>query len=278
MNDSPLARYKRQPKLSIDLPSQGKFWKEGSCVQFQDLKVYSMTAADEISTKTPDTLFNGQTTAGIIKNCIPEIKNPWDMPVLDLSTVLAAIRLASYGEDYSLTSTCAKCKEENQYSVSLQKIIDSFTRKEWQDKVYIEDLTFYLKPMTYKEMTELQKSNFVIQRQIVQQIIKMDDGEDKDLKLKDAYTSLAGIKAKIVIGHVIAIEVEGDTVTNRKEIEDFLVNNGEKTFYDTISEVVVRNSNNWAIPPMKVKCSNEECSHEWDVTIDLDYSNFFVQR
>jgi hypothetical protein len=278
MNDSPLSRYKRQPKLSIDLPSQGKFWKEGSCTKFEELEVYSMTAADEISTKTPDTLFSGQTTAGIIQNCIPGIKNPWYMPVLDLTTILAAIRLASYGEDYSLASTCSKCSEENQYSISLQKIIDSFSTKEWQDTVYIDDLTFYLKPMTYKEMTELQKSNFVIQRQILQQIVKMEEGEEKEKKLKEAYTSLAGIKAKIIIGHVTAIEVDGETVTNRKEIEDFLVNDGEKTFYNAISEVVVRNSNNWAIPPMRVKCSNEECGHEWDFAVDLDYSNFFVQR
>lgn len=278
MNDSPLKRYKRQPKLSIDLPTQGKFWKEGSCSHFKELEVYSMTAADEISTKTPDTLFSGQTTANIIKNCVPGIKDPWEMPVLDLTTVLSAIRMASYGEEYTMASACPKCREENQYSINLQNVIESFTTKEWQDTVYVDDLTFYLKPMSYKEMTELQKSNFVIQRQIVQQILKMEDGEEKDVKLKEAYTSMAGIRAKIVIGHVTGIEIEDTTVTNRKEIEDFLINDGEKSFYNAVSEVVVRNSNNWAIPPMRVKCSNEECNHEWDFAIDLDYSNFFVQR
>lgn len=278
MSDSPLSRYKRQPKLSIDLPSGGKFWQDNCCSKFSEVEVYSMTAADEISTKTPDTLFSGQTTAAIIKNCVPAILDPWKMPVLDLTTVLAAIRMASYGQEYSMATTCPKCGEMGEYSVDLQAIIETYRGKDWQDQVYVDDLTFYLKPMSYEDMTEVQKNNFVIQRQIVQQIMKMEDGQEKDQKLKDAYTSLAGIKAKIVLGHVVAIEVDGETVTNRKEIEDFLIKEGEKKFYHAVEEVVVRNSNNWNIPPMRVKCSNEECNHEWDFAIDLDYSNFFVQR
>lgn len=275
MSDSPLKRYKRQPKLSIDLPSKGKWWPQGSCSQFTDLEVYSMTVSDEIATKTPDILFSGQTTANIIKNCIPSIKDPWKMPVIDLYTVLSAIRLASYGEEYSLGSKCNKCGEEGEYSVHLNKVIDQFHHKEWQEVVYVEDFTFYLQPMNYKEITEVQKQNYSIQRQLVQQILKMEESQEKSEKLREAYTSLAGVRAKIVLGHVVGIEVDGETETNRNEIESFLINE-EKKYYREVEKVVLANTQAWSIPPVNVDCSNEECDNNWEMSIDLDYSNFFV--
>jgi len=275
MSESPLKRYKRQPKLSIDLPSRGKWWPQGSCEKFTELEVYSMTVSDEIATKTPDILFSGQTTASIIKNCVPSIKDPWKMPIVDLYTVLSAIRLASYGEEYNLMSRCVKCSTEGEYSVYLNKIIDQFQNKEFQDVVYVEDFTFYLNPMDYREVTEVQKQNYTIQRQIVQQILKMEEGPEKSEKLKDAYTSLAGVRAKIVLGHVVGIEVDGETETSRKEIEDFLINE-EKKYYREVEKVVLANTEAWSIPPIQVNCSNEECNHTWDMTVDLDYSNFFV--
>lgn len=275
MSESPLAKYKRQPKLSIDLPSQGKWWPVGACEKFTDVEIYSMTAADEIATKTPDILFSGQTTASIIKNCVPSIKDPWKMPVIDLYTVLSAIRMASYGEEYGIASKCSKCSEEAEYSLLLTKIIEEFANKNWQDIVYVDDFTFYLQPMNYKEITEVQKQNYTIQRQIVQQILKMEEGESKSEKLKEAYTNLAGIRAKIVLGHVVGIEVDGETEKNRKEIENFLINE-EKKYYHAVEEVVLNNTKIWSIPPIEVSCANNECDNKWNMGVDLDYSNFFV--
>lgn len=276
MSESPLSRYKRMPKLQIDLPSHGRFWKDDAIEKFTDLEVYSMTASDEISTKTPDTLFSGETTANIIKNCIPSIKNPWVMPILDINACLSAIRLASTGNNLEITTKCPNCKEENTYGIDLQQIIEYYTNKEWQDVVYVDNFVFELQPMSYKEYTEIQKNNFKIQRQIYQHILKMDDSDEKEELLKESYLNLARIRAGVVIGHVVSITVDGEIETNRKEIIDF-INNSDKQIYKAIEEVVIRNTNNWNLPPSNVNCSNEECNHNWDLPIDLDYSNFFVK-
>lgn len=276
MSESPLKRYKRIPKLQIDLPSGGRFWDSSAIENFTELEVYSMTAADEISTKTPDTLFSGETTANIIKNCIPGIKNPWQMPVLDLNTCLSAIRLASFGENFDLQTKCPSCKEENTFSIDLQFMIEYFNNKEWQDVVYVDSLVIQLQPMTYREFTELQKNNFKIQRQIYQHILKMNDSDEKEALLKDAYLQLSGIRANVVLGHIVSITVDGEIETNRNEIIDFM-KNSDKYIYKAVEEVVIRNTNNWNIPPANVTCSNEECNHTWDLPIDLDYSNFFVK-
>ena len=49
---SPLTKYQRQPKQSIDLPSKGRWYSQGSLEKSEELEVFSMTASNEIATKT----------------------------------------------------------------------------------------------------------------------------------------------------------------------------------------------------------------------------------
>lgn len=53
---SPLQKFQRQPKLYIDLPSNGKWYNENIIADgtSTSLAVFSMTANDEIAFKTPD--------------------------------------------------------------------------------------------------------------------------------------------------------------------------------------------------------------------------------
>ena len=100
-NANPLTSYMRQPKIYISLPSQGNFWPEHSIdmPENNELPVYSMTARDELLFKTPDALMNGQSIVDVIQSCVPNIKNAWVTPSIDLDTILIAIRIATYGED-----------------------------------------------------------------------------------------------------------------------------------------------------------------------------------
>jgi len=60
-----LEKYKRQPKIYIDLPSKGVFYSDDVLDngQFVSLPVFGMSAMDEIIFKTPDALFSGEATA-----------------------------------------------------------------------------------------------------------------------------------------------------------------------------------------------------------------------
>jgi len=66
---NPLKKYFRQPKIYISLPSQGKFYPDGSIEMTEngELPVYSMTAKDEMIIKTPDALLNGSSTVEVIQ-------------------------------------------------------------------------------------------------------------------------------------------------------------------------------------------------------------------
>ena len=120
-----LEQHKRQPKVYIDLPTQGKFWKQGSLEEAINIPVFGMTAMDEIIIKTPDALFTGESTAKVIESCIPAIKDAWDMPVYDLDYCLIAVRIATYGDTMDVTTTCPHCGETTTVTI---KVDSPFSR------------------------------------------------------------------------------------------------------------------------------------------------------
>ena len=95
--NSPLNKIKREPKLYVDLPSGGNYYAPGLLSKANELAVYSMTARDEMTANTPDALYTGLASTEILKRCMPDLKNPHLMPMLDVQFCLASVRLASYG-------------------------------------------------------------------------------------------------------------------------------------------------------------------------------------
>ena len=112
---NPLSGHFRQPAVYLQLPSRGQFWAPDSIDMPAngELPVYPMTAIDEITYRTPDALFNGQAVINVVQSCVPAIKDAWKIPNRDLNTLLVAIRIASYGHEMELTSTCPACRHES---------------------------------------------------------------------------------------------------------------------------------------------------------------------
>ena len=108
--NNPLRQYFRQPAIYIKLPSQGKYYPPGTLNSSVtgEYPVYPMTAIDEITYRTPDAMFNGQATVNVIQSCVPDIKDAWQMPAIDMDTVLVAIRIASAGPLVVDIDTCTK--------------------------------------------------------------------------------------------------------------------------------------------------------------------------
>ena len=71
--DNPLSRYFRQPAIYIKLPSGGQGYPPGviDMPANGELPIYPMTALDEITSRTPDALFNGSAVMGIMSSCVP---------------------------------------------------------------------------------------------------------------------------------------------------------------------------------------------------------------
>ena len=86
INANPLKQFFRQPVIYARLPSKGKFYPPGTLDMpaNNELPVLPMTAIDEITYRTPDALYNGQATVDVIQSCLPNIKNAWVIPAMDM--------------------------------------------------------------------------------------------------------------------------------------------------------------------------------------------------
>ena len=163
---NPLQQFFRQPAIYIRLPSDGQHWPPGSLNMpaNHELPVYPMTAIDEITYRTPDALFNGQSTISVIQSCVPNIKNAWHMPGIDLNSVLIAIRVASYGHNMEVDSTCPSCESLGEYVTDLRRILDQMTAADYNIPIQQGDLEIYFKPLNYQQQNQSSLDQFEQQK------------------------------------------------------------------------------------------------------------------
>jgi len=274
--ESPLKKYKRQPKVFIDLPSQGKYSPPGAVLNntYTQLAVYSMTASDEILFKTPDALINGVATAKNIQNCIPSIVDPWSIPSIDIDTLLIGIRMATYGSRMSVQSTCPHCKESNNYEIDLQNLLNFYTTCEYKDTINLDKFTIKTKPLSYRELTENQKKSVTLQRAITLQADKIEDEEQKNAFVDQLLTQIAEEGIKIVFDSIEYVEVDGERETDRSEIMEFM-SGSDVWMFKAVKSHLETNSKKWRTPTQIVQCGNDECAKEHKIAVSLDQSDFF---
>jgi len=284
-NQSVLSKYKRQPKIYLALPSKGKYYdvnpmeKSGS----GELPIYSMTARDELELKTPDALMNGEATTKVIKSCCPLIDDPWKMPNIDLDAVLIAIRIATYGEIMEMEIPIPGLKEPETatYSIDLRQILDSLNNLVWEEELVVGDLTFTVKPISYKQGTDFYQSTYEQQR--IANILsneKISD-EEKMQAFREAFKKLSQTTLEIVCAHVTEIKTPEGIETNPKAIRDFFDNTDKETFV-AVSEFVDKNRKAWQIQSKTFQVEQELQDKGAPPTVEVpllfDQSNFFASR
>jgi len=279
---NPLMGMMRQPKIYIRLPSGGNFWPEGSLVSPEsgEFPVYSMTAKDELSLKIPDALMNGQAVVDVIQNCMPNIKNAWQCPNLDLDVILIAIRIATYGEYMTVPINVAEFNSE--YQVDLRRLVDQLqTQITWTEEVPInEDLTVYVRPINYKTMTSSALQTFETQKII--QLVNDDSvsEEDKIKAFKESFTKLNQLTIGIINDSVYHIESSQGATSDPKFINEFLTNTDKEIFDKIKLHIETLRENNTA-KPMVIDTTDEMreagvTEDQISVPIQFDPSNFFV--
>ena len=271
---NPLLQYYRQPKIYVKLPSQGRFYPAGALDTSEtgDYAVFAMTAKDELMFKTPDALMNGQATVEVIKSCIPAIKNPWQMPSIDLDAVLIAIRVATYGDNMSITARCTKCDEENDYDVNLVAYLESISGFEYQDNINIDPLTIVIKPYSYKEVTKAAIK--ALEQEKIFDIINNDEMSDEEKidKFGESFINLTSLTVNIITNSIIKIITPDGEVTDSNMIQGF-IDNAPKEVFQKIKDHVEVLREMIELKSHKVVCS--ECGHEFEVTVTMDQANFF---
>jgi hypothetical protein len=275
-NVNPLTAFFRQPKIYINLPSQGKFYPEGSLTKSDngEYPVYAMTAKDELLFKTPDALLNGSATVDVIKSCIPAIADPWKMPSIDLDAVLIAIRLATYGSEMDVTTTCPSCNEEEDKAADLRQLLDNLRDLQFEDKIEIgSEMTVYIKPMAYSEISKA--SIKTMEQQRIFSIVN-DESIPEAEKIKMfqvSFVKLTEITIEVVAECISKIETSQGATDNPEFIKEFLANT-DRVVFDRINEHVKSMQVKSKMKALDTTCSS--CGHAYKLEISFDQSDFFA--
>lgn len=279
---NPLAGFMRQPKIYIRLPSGGSYWPAGSLAlpENGELPVYSMTAKDELTFKTPDALMNGQAVVDVIQSCIPAIKDAWKTPNIDLDFILVAIRIATYGEMMEISHVVPNTSETVEHEVDLRTLLDQLSENRWEEAVEINnELTCFVRPLTYKHITQTGLKAFETQR-IMQTVNDNDMPEEKKLEIfNQSFSKMTEITVDLVADSVQAIQViDGTLVKEPAYIKEFL-KNADADLYKKINDHIAKMKKTIGIQPLRVKATQEQIElgapEEYEVPISLDNSDFF---
>jgi hypothetical protein len=271
---NPLKQYFRQPAIYMRLPTGGKYWPAGSIdlPQNGELPVYPMTAIDEITYRTPDALFNGQAVISVIQSCMPNIKNAWAAPAADVNSMLVAIRLASYGHELEISSTCPNCETAEDYAVDLRQVLDQLKLPDFESNLQHGDLEIAFAPVSYEHQNRSNQSQFE-EQQMIRSVTESDLPENEKIKqLNDAMRRITEHTIDALKWSISGIRTPSAIVSEQEYIQEFLVNCDRKLF-TIIRDHVINLRQISDLKPLDIKCGN--CSHEYQQTVTLDMTSFF---
>jgi hypothetical protein len=278
-SNNPLKQYFRQPSIYIKLPSGGGFYPTGAIelTVNSEYPVYPMTAIDEITYRTPDALFNGEAVVTVIQSCVPNIKNAWALPSIDLDTILTAIRIASYGHQMEFETRCPSCTHEEGRTLDLRTVMDMLRAPDYSKSVKQGDIEIFFKPMTYKNLTDNNKAQYEEQRILNQLIPDGETPEDIEKARNISYTEVLKKITQITVSalsqSIAMIKTPTAQVTEPEFITEFL-SNCDRSLFGQIRDYIIDTKNVAELQPLTIKCT--ECSFEYKQAVTLNMTDFFA--
>ena len=272
--NNPLFKHFRQPAIYLKLPSQGRFWSDDAIdlPPTGELPIYPMTVKDEITIKTPDALMNGLGVVEVIQSCCPNIKNAWKTPAADLDAILIAIRLASYGPDMDIDTTCPKCNEENSNVIDLTVLLDNYKLPNYTPS-NIENLTFNFKPQAYETINN---NNVMVfeQQKLLDTITRSDLPDDEKTKQFNLiFPKLTEMNVMSLVHCIESITTDdGKVVSESRYIKEFIENCDRKVYTaikDSIESIIKQ------AKPEVLNITCPECQQAYTSELSFDNANFF---
>ena len=282
-NPNPLNRYYRQPAVYVRLPSKGAYYDDSVFEKTVtgEVPILTMTAKDEMTFKTPDALINGQATVDVIRSCVPNIKDPWKLVNYDLDTVLLGIRIATYGESMDINATVPVINEQITQAVSLPTLLDTIANIQLRDSFTTKgNFTIKVKPLTYKEITDVQVKTYNEQKTVVTVRNSQLTEEEKTVRYNETYKNLNDLNYLVLSDSIISIKTpDGTEVTDQTQIKEFLNNTGS-TLVNEIQEGVLSLRSQAQIKPLRMQSTEEQIKKgapaNYEIPLTFDNANFFV--
>ena len=270
--NNPLKQYFRRPSIYLKLPSGGAGYPMGALNKTEtgELPVYPMTAIDEITSKTPDALFNGTAIVEIIKSCVPDIRDPWSIPSTDLDAILIAIRSAAQGNEMEIESECPSCKEVANYRINLIGVLQTMKPGDYTKELQISDLFIKFRPLSYREMNQAAMAQFEIQK-IFANMNDLPD-EERTKKTQEAIVKITEITMAVLAQTIEYVKTPTISVSETEFILDFL-QNCDKNAYIELRDYHAKLKDSTQIKPQKIKCIH--CQHEYNQSIVINVTDFF---
>lgn len=108
------------PVETIDLPSEGKFYPEGSPLRNGKIDIKYMTAKEEDILTSTNLIQKGTVLDKLMESIIvTKGVKPDDLLVGDLNAVMVAARILAYGKDYPTTLVCLSCQTKFEHVADL---------------------------------------------------------------------------------------------------------------------------------------------------------------
>ena len=274
---NPLFKHFRQPQLYIRLPSNGNFYPQGSIdiPVTKEFPVYAMTAKDELTLKTPDALLNGQATVDVIQSCMPNIKNAWHVPAIDLDHILISIRRATYGDGMEFSTICPHCQQKNEQVLNLQALGNNIDHNDYNSPVITDGLEIYLKPADYYTVNRMNLESYENQRLISVVRDQTIPEQEKITKYNELFKRILDTTVAEIANSVAAIKVDGKLVDDPKHIDEFF-RNCSKSVWDPVKNQLEKVSAKNELLKIQLICEYEDCKKEYTTPLLFDTSNFFV--
>ena len=282
-NTNPLAKYYRQPAVYIELPTKGRYYGAGVYTPTETgaIPVLPMTAKDELMFKTPDAMINGQATVDVIKSCIPNFKDPWQMTNYDTDTVLLGIRIATYGETMDISYTVPGTGEEQTYALNLVTLLERLKNISIADEATTKQgFKIRVSPLTYKTLTEIQTAQYEQQKIYATVQNSQLTEQEKSEQFVKSYYKLNTINFDLLIKAIAEITTpDGVTVKDPAAIAEFC-NNCDAKIINEIQDLLADIRRQAQIPPIKMQSTEEQIKKgapvSYEIPVTFDNSNFFA--
>jgi hypothetical protein len=280
--NNPLAGFMRQPKIYIKLPSGGMYWAPKSLekTETDEYPVYSMTAKDELMFKTPDALLNGQAVVEVIQSCMPNIKNAWMIPTIDLDTILISIRMATYGERMSFSTKIPVINEDFEFDADLRGLLDQqYNLITWEEEIKVsDDLTVYVRPLTYKHMTQVSIKSFETNR-ILNMVNDESIADEKKLEIfNSSFANLTQVTVDLLADSIFKISAQDTEVIDPRHIKEFIAN-ADKDVFETIKKHIDYLKERNTAKPFVIQTTPEQqeagAPASFEIPINFNNSDFF---
>jgi hypothetical protein len=276
MAQNPLQQFFRQPKIFVNLPSQGIYNKPGTLQgDLTAMPVYGMSGMDEIIIKTPDALMTGRSSVAILESCCPAVKNAWELSTIDTPILFAAVRIATYGNAITIGNVCPKCENIHDFDLDLTRVVEHYTNCKYENKLVLKEIVIKTQPLTYKQRTDFNIKNFQLQQKL-SQIEKIEDLEEQQPHLVALFGELAIVQKELYSASIESVEAGSTVVTERSFIDEWM-NNCDGEVFESIKKHIETNQEKMSMPLFPVVCVNDECKYEMNISIELDYTNFFAR-